>query len=241
MSDEQYDEYGNQQEEYGDGYGGEYGGGYGGEYGGGYGEGGDGDRGDGEEDGDRGDGGYGEGGYGEELGSGDEGGVEGGEFGVSFNDWGRVGIPGKTSIGKGALKDIAEELEKRSRGLDPKQHFKVIVDGISRKFMSDGVPIKYKIGKIDYDLNEETIKKINEGVELVENIEYKNPVAFILGYFASNGGKKIEKQNIEYIMEFVTDVKDKKGEVKKSADIKIGNVKPPDVIRYANLWIRINK
>ena len=241
MSDEQqYDEYGNQ-EEYGNGYGGEYGDR---EYGDReYGEAGDGDRGD--EDGGYGDEGYGEGGYGEELGSGDEaqggGQVDGGEFGVSFTDWDRVGIPGKTSIGKGGIKDIETELAKRSRGLDPKQHFKVIVDGISRKFMSDGVPIKYKIGKTEYDLNEESIKKINEGAEFVENIEYKNPVAFILGYFASNGGKKIEKQNIQYIMEFVTDVKDKKGEVKKSADIQIGNVKPPDVIRYANLWIRISK
>jgi len=60
------------------------------------------------------------------------------------------------------------------------------------------------------------------------NVEFKNPLAFMLGYFATDGGRIFQNENLK--------------KVKRILSIKQDdNVTLPDVIRYGRLLIRIEK
>ena len=102
--------------------------------------------------------------------------------------------------------------------LSPEEQFKNHVDAIVRKLMSDNVP----------RLNENDLSNMLSKVEEIDNIAYKNSTAYILGYIASQSGRKPLKKNIvnlvfEKILPWVDDA----------------SVTRPDIIRYARFWQNI--
>lgn len=78
----------------------------------------------------------------------------------------------------------------------------------------------------DVKLTETDINMILEKTRLVPNLKYKNYVAYVLGYIASEGGRSLDKVN--YVIDTVLPKLDDKG-----------SVEPPDVVRYASLWMKI--
>ena len=135
---------------------------------------------------------------------------------------------------------IEKEIEKRTKGQNPDIRFRERIQAISRNYIDNEI-INYKIKGRKVKFDADTISDILKSVDYIQTVQYKNPIAYILGFFASNGGVEIDEESIQNIFKLVTDKKDKKGKVTKDAIIKDGNVKPADIIRYANLWINIRK
>lgn len=158
----------------------------------------------------------------------------------TWSDTQRVGFIGSRIEGKGSLQDIEKEIEKRTKGQNPDIRFRERIQAISRNYIDNEI-INYKIKGRKVKFDADTISDILKSVDYIQTVQYKNPTAYILGFFASNGGVEIDEESIQNIFKLVTDKKDKKGKVTKDAIIKDGNVKPADIIRYANLWINIRK
>lgn len=88
----------------------------------------------------------------------------------------------------------------------------------------------------------QTVSKINDGGTIkitqqdmrimadkslnVKELQYKNPVGYILGYIVSMGGQKIDSARLKKVID---DILPLVGED--------GGIEPPDVIRYARYWI----
>ena len=79
-------------------------------------------------------------------------------------------------------------------------------------------------------LSDADIKIILESIRLVDNPEYKNPTGFILGYFATNGGNKIDKKKLKKTFDIIEDEK-----------IVDTTVSQADVVRYCRLWLNLIK
>ena len=63
--------------------------------------------------------------------------------------------------------------------------------------------------------------------KIIKNVEHKNPVAYILGFLATKGGRTLDKKNVMHVINNV--LPEMKGD---------GGVEPPDVIRYARFWYK---
>lgn len=98
---------------------------------------------------------------------------------------------------------------------DPRELFQSYVNAISRR---------------DFELSEDEIATLIEKIDMLDNVEHKNPTAYILGYLASGNGKKITKTSIDKTFnDNLPGVGDK-------------SVQKEDVLRYARLWVtHINK
>jgi copper chaperone CopZ len=158
---------------------------------------------------------------------------------VTFSDMTRVSKLGVRISGKGSLQDYEKEIEKRTKSQNPDIGFREKINTICNYYIENGI-ISYKIKGRTIEFDENTIKEILKSVDYISNVQYKNPTAYILGFLASNGGISIEKETIKKIFNLVTDKEDEEGN-KIYAKIKEGNVNPEDIIRYANLWIKIKK
>ena len=99
------------------------------------------------------------------------------------------------------------------QSLKPEDRFYMAIDAISRKWSSAGI----------LPLQETDINNILDKAKDISNIKYMNPVAFILGYWATQGGKNYDQVN--------TIIKDTLPLIKNE-----GSVYPEDVIRYARYW-----
>ena len=103
---------------------------------------------------------------------------------------------------KQRLQDIQNPLEK----------FKVITNAICRG-MNDENIIK---------LTEADITNIIQKADVIPNIEYKNPTAFILAYLVTNGGNEINKTVLKNLTKKLPQIPD---------------IQEPDIIRYSRLII----
>lgn len=75
----------------------------------------------------------------------------------------------------------------------------------------------------DFDMDDSEIQYMTETARNVTSkIEFKNPIAYVLGYIASSGGKEITVGNV------------KKAFKKLKSDMAVTQ---PDVIRYARYWM----
>ena len=79
-------------------------------------------------------------------------------------------------------------------------------------------------------ISEFTIEHIEDKIDSVPKPEYKNAECYVLGYLASNGGKNMNLDQINYVCNDVLPYieNDRKNPILK-----------PDVIRYARLWMTI--
>ena len=120
----------------------------------------------------------------------------------------RVGFTGLTgNAPKTRLEKAAQE---------PLEKFQQSVEAIALNINEKIVIIK------------EDIKKMVETASYLEHVEHKNPSAYILGFLATEGGKKLTVENYNKI-------------IKKFLPLIVSDasVLPEDVIRYSRLWLQL--
>lgn len=83
------------------------------------------------------------------------------------------------------------------------------------------------IRKIYNEDLKELLNKVEKIKELGYNISFINPSGYILGYIASNGGKNLNNQNVDYVFNNILSL--------------VESVTQEDVIRYARFYINISK
>lgn len=125
----------------------------------------------------------------------------------------RVGLPG--------FMVVANPQSRLERAMmDPLDRFRLYVDAISRA-----------LGNWDkVSITQKDIDKMLVMAGDLDVVEYKNPTGYILGYLATSGGIKMDKEQFNYVIKNVLP----HAEHQES-------VLPPDVIRYSRLWIKLNK
>jgi hypothetical protein len=75
------------------------------------------------------------------------------------------------------------------------------------------------------------VPSILRSIRKVQNAEYKNPEAFVLGYAITKDKKAIHRRTLEMIINDLPNI----------GTEKPLNIKPPDLLRYARLWLSIYK
>ena len=133
------------------------------------------------------------------------------QFGQSIHAFKQAGL---ATLGFGT-QDMGEHFG-ISKKFDAKGHFKETVNAIAQQLREDG-----------FRLSNDNIIQIIETVDQLENPQYKNPTAYLLGYIASNGGIEINKKSVNHVFtNILKTVSDK-------------SVKSEDVLRYARLWYNL--
>lgn len=91
---------------------------------------------------------------------------------------------------------------------------------------------KYFDDKKILEISDNDINTMLEKTQKIQDLEYKNPTAYILGYIGSKGGKELQTNIIQDIINNVLP------KIKKSAieEAKYSGVEPPDFIRYCRYW-----
>lgn len=103
----------------------------------------------------------------------------------------------------------------RRENIPLEDRFMITLDAVSRGLAEDNTA----------NISEADINIMLEKASSIENLKYKNPTAFILGYLASEGGRSLKKQVVHNVITKV---------LPKVAGN--GGITPPDVIRYARYW-----
>ena len=138
----------------------------------------------------------------------DEEGDESMNYGQEFNVYERTG-PGGINLGLvGPDGKIDRSIQ------EPLERFQIYVDAISRGLMNEELGI---IAEQDIQIMLEKAKKLN-------NVNFKNPSAYILGYISSKGGKQLTKIQFNYVKNTI---------LSKIIDTSIN---PEDILRYSRLW-----
>lgn len=149
--------------------------------------------------------------YGDEEGYGEEDEYEG-DYETEVGAYGEGGratmvTPGEGYEGElGALARIAGREAKTKA-----ERFRSVVNAVSRSLQLDDASIQYMLSKTDK----------------LRNIEYVNPVGFIIGYMATRDSTELESNKIKKAIEY-----SKKSPIE---NLKV-NMTEPDVVRYARLW-----
>ena len=81
-------------------------------------------------------------------------------------------------------------------------------------------------GNQDINIDGRSIESIIAYSSKLSNIQFKNATAYVLGYFASGGGKNISKDRVQYAFKMLH-------------EINTNSVSEIDVIRYARLWMTL--
>jgi hypothetical protein len=143
----------------------------------------------------------------------------------AFGPGGRVG--GSSSIlgskidprelkGK-KMSEIAKKLSRIS--MTPNERLRIYVDALSRKLNDD------EVLKITDNMIEHMLTYISN----LKNPENINPIGFILGYIATDGGKNMNKTQVKNVIKIVKKLDDE------------GGITDPDVIRYSRLWLNLRE
>ena len=109
-----------------------------------------------------------------------------------------------------------EVIEKKGREiLTPEDRFLINTDALSRRMSSERIA----------NLTENDIRNLLSKTREVVGLKYKNYVAYVLGYLASEGGRSLR---VKEVNDVITNVLPKLGNE--------GGVTGPDVVRYARYW-----
>lgn len=79
------------------------------------------------------------------------------------------------------------------------------------------------------------IEIILENIKNLDKPHLKNPTAYILGYIASRGGRKLDQDSYKKALNMI-----KKGK-KGNYAFEDTSVLQPDIIRYARIWLNFKK
>ena len=127
------------------------------------------------------------------------------EYKTSIHAWERTG--GGNILGDQNLREVT----------DPTERFKIRVNAMSKSLNDEEL---FVIGEPD-------IRTMLEKADQLQNVKYKNPMGYILGYLSTLGGKNFNTKIIKSIFKKLNDQKFKNSGIMK-----------PDVIRYARLWLQ---
>lgn len=105
---------------------------------------------------------------------------------------------------------------------NPHERFRIIIAGVANR-INDLVREK--------PFSRDDFTKMSDKVSNTPFIQYKNPSAFVLGYYATKGGKQDITQERLAKAVAMLDI------VNQTKDI----VSPPDIIRYATFWREVLK
>ena len=123
---------------------------------------------------------------------------------AEINVFQRVGVG---SVASTSLKNVSNPIEA----------FRLRVGGVFNKI------------KHTSRLSEADLATMLEPISNIPNIRFKNPAGFILGYIASDRGKKLTESGFKSAISLVELIN----------DVKV-IITPPDIIRYAYFWISIS-
>jgi hypothetical protein len=143
------------------------------------------------------------------------------DFGQDFGDileqefsaYERAGPGGKLQ----ELLSIPLNPEKKRQAYTPTDKFLIKTDSLCRELDHDS------IAKFPQQVIDDILVKAYS----TPNIQYKNPLGFILGYLATNNGSKLKKENVMFVIKTILP------KLKKDSGIE-----PEDVIRYARFWTK---
>jgi hypothetical protein len=99
---------------------------------------------------------------------------------------------------------------------DPLDRFRLKVNAISYNLKDYNVPI-----------SKNDISVMLEKAGNLDKVKYKNPSAYVLGYIASSGGRNITRDSVNKTSKYIPHLQE-------------GSVLPPDIVRYARLWVNLN-
>lgn len=111
---------------------------------------------------------------------------------------------------------VLENIGKKGReSISPEDRFLINTDALCRRLNSDNI---VKISETD-------INNMLEKTTDIVGLKYKNYVGYILGYIASQGGKSLKPEQVNFVIKKILP---QLGEE--------GGIAPADVIRYARFW-----
>jgi hypothetical protein len=124
----------------------------------------------------------------------------------------------RTSIGNITMNTFKNT---KFKNKNPLEQFYTLVDAGFEKMKEEEIPF------ISYDTKDDIIDSISK----LDKPYYKNPIAFILGYYASNYGKNITNESIQQVFDYLQRVNEIPEDIFK--------ISKHDIVRYARLWTKL--
>lgn len=109
--------------------------------------------------------------------------------------------------------------ERQRKDMTPEDRILQAIDAISRKIADEKI----------YSLTESDITNILEKTQSIPGLQYKNPLAFILGYIATKNGSELSVKNFQVANKALTEI--------KRYQFEEEGVEPEDIVRYGRLWM----
>jgi len=137
------------------------------------------------------------------------------EYKAEADAYERTGPGGKLAemVSGAMLGDMQKSLAREA--ISPEDRFLIFTDAIARRINADHIAT----------VSEADITILLEKTVQIPGLRYKNPVAYIMGFLASKGGQKLERETVLYVIDHI---------LPRMGDE--GGVTAPDVIRYARYW-----
>jgi hypothetical protein len=117
-------------------------------------------------------------------------------------------------LNEGGLSGLSQVVGREYKS--PGERFVGVVDAICKNLEIDEGDIQSMLGKSNR----------------LKNIEYINPVGYIVGYLTTDGGKGIDKVKVDQIFRQIPEPRYK--------NLNVG-IEQPDVIRYARFWVNFRR
>ena len=122
-------------------------------------------------------------------------------------------------------------------GNAPKTRFEKAAQEPLEKFIQSVEAISLDIRNDGINITNGDILEMIETASYLEHVEHKNPSAYILGFLATEGGKKYEIENGKKII--LPKLYDKIIKNVLPCIDSDSSVFPEDVIRYSRLWLQL--
>lgn len=152
----------------------------------------------------------------EGMGGDDAGGHDDFEYKAEAGAYERVSAGGKLAELLSGVNILNKERQRKD--MTPEDRILQAIDAIARKISDENI---YKISETD-------INNILEKTQTIAGLQYKNPLAFILGYIATKNGTELSVRNFEIANKALAEIKKYKFEEE--------GVEPEDIVRYGRLW-----
>lgn len=134
------------------------------------------------------------------------------EYEAESNAYDRVGPGGKMSE---LLQSTSGDQKLSNPNMSQEDRFIILVDAAARDLNQRGIAA----------ITDSDIETIRNSTQKITGLKYKNYLAYILGYLASDGGKDLKPKIVKNVIENI--LPKLNGEA---------GVYPADVIRYARFW-----
>lgn len=122
----------------------------------------------------------------------------------------------------GYERDVYERVSKDTGYISP-ENFKSMTDEekfvfiVNVSFKDINNLVDKKMGYADINTMKESVYKMGD------NVKYRNPIAYILGYYCTNKKRSIDKKRISEIEGIIEEFE---------------GISPEDVLRYSNYWVK---